>query len=121
MTERRPYSPRMEVLTGQEILVLAMRKAGGAAALVGKAKLRRHSPAEGLDHQVRGWASGKTKKGPPADIVVLALDYLEAIDWQKLEAVADEIRATEASSIAATRDAIDHDLHGQSPADEGSP
>lgn len=120
MTEHRPYSPHMPVLTGQEILALGARRAGGVTALVRAAKLNRHSEAGELPAQARKWVSGETKK-IPGDVVIYVLDYLAAIDWDRLEAVADEIRASEASSIAATRDAIDHGLHGQSPADEGSP
>lgn len=74
----------MTLLTGREILQLAIRRAGGNAAELGRAiRIRDFTNADGPGAQIRRWAR---PDGPkiPSDVVLRALDYMGAINWEAL-------------------------------------
>jgi len=71
-------------MTGQEILALAIERAGDdAAELARLLHLRDLTEADALGPQVRRWARDDGPK-IPSDVVVRALDYMDAINWDAL-------------------------------------
>lgn len=95
------YRTAVAKLTGQEVMGVAMRRAGGGAALAKAAKLRAVSDADDLGGQVRRWADAGTPQF--GDVMLRVLDYLEAINWDALDEPRPAIPGDARKSVDAMR------------------